>query len=320
MSDELAYDLSPFIRVYKDGQVDRLVENIVPPSFDLKTGVQSIDLIISSETGLSARLYIPKTAINTTQKLPLLVYFHGGGFCIETAFSTTFHNYLNSLVSLAKIMAVSVEHRRAPEHPIPAAYDDSWEALKWVDSHVEGKGSSEWLNSHADFDRVFFAGDSAGANISNNLAIRLGLSEETLRIKLRGIVLVHPYFCGKEPVGEEANKLEIKAYADGFWSLASPSSVGGSDDPLINPEKDPNLGRLGCGKVLICVAEKDFFKDRGLYYYELLKKTGWGGDVEIMEAKGEDHVFHLINSDCDEAVTMLNKIVSFINSSECFFH
>ncbi|XP_015874242.3 probable carboxylesterase 12 [Ziziphus jujuba] len=316
MSDELAHDLSPLIRVYKDGRVDRLIgTEIVPPSFDLKTGVQSTDLIISVETGLSTRLYIPKTAINTTQKLPLLIYFHGGGFCIETAFSPVYHNYLNSIVGVANIVAVSVDYRRAPEHRIPAAYEDSWEALKWVDSHIEGKGSSEWLNSHADFDRVFLAGDSAGANIANNVAIRIGLSEETLRIKVRGIVLVHPYFCGKEPIGEEANKLEIKAYVDDLWSLASPSSADGSDDPLINPEKDPSLGRLGCGKVLVCVAEKDFLKDRGLYYGELLKKTGWGGDVELMETKGEEHVFHLFNSDCDEAIAMLNRIVSFINSS-----
>lgn len=318
MNDEVAYDLSPLIRVYKDGRVDRLKgTETVPPSLDLKTGVQSADHVISGETGLSARLYIPIAALSTPRKLPLLLYFHGGGFCIETAFSPTYHSYLNSLAGLANIAVVSVDYRRTPEHPLPVAYDDSWEALRWVDSHVQGTGSSEWLNSHADFHRVFFAGDSAGANIANNTAIRAGLSEEgLLRIKLRGIVLVHPYFCGNEPIGEEANKLEAKAFTDGFWSLASPSSRGGLDDPLINPERDPNLGRLGCGKVLVCVAEKDFLKHRGLYYGEVLKKRGWGGDVEVMEAKGEDHVFHLFNSHCDEAVAMLNRVVSFINSSQ----
>ncbi|XP_060667571.1 probable carboxylesterase 12 [Ziziphus jujuba] len=313
MTNEIAHDLSPFLRLYKDGRVERLKgTDVVPPSLDPKTGVESKDVVISAETGLSVRLYIPKTAINAPKKLPLLVYFHGGGFCIETAASPTYHNYLNPLVGQANIVAVSVDYRRAPEHPVPVAYDYSWEALKWVSSHVQGQGSSEWLNSHADLENVFFSGDSAGANIANNMAIRVGLSEEKIGIKLRGIILVHPYFWGKELVGEEAHGPEVKAMIDNFWLLACPSSTGGSDDPFINPEKDPNLGRLGCERVLVCIAEKDIFKERGRHYVELVEKSGWGGTVELMEAKGEDHVFHLFNHNCENAIAMLNKIVSFI--------
>jgi acetyl esterase/lipase len=52
---------------------------------------------------------------------------------------------------------------------------------------------------------------------------------------------------------------------------------------------------LGCSKVLVAVAEKDLLRDRGLLYCEALKKCGWGGAVETMEAEGEGHVFHLFN-------------------------
>lgn len=315
MSDELVYDISPFLKVYKDGRVERFKgTDVVPSSLDSETGVQSTDLVISDETGLSVRLYIPKTAINeATQKLPLLVYFHGGGFCFETAYSPTYHNYLNSLVGRSNIVVVSVNYRLAPENPIPIAYEDSWAALKWVASHFEGEGTSDWLNSNANLERVFFAGDSAGANIANNMAIRVGISEEKLSIKLQGIVLLHPYFLGKQLIGEKAiNSPQIRDLLDALWLLANPSSTKGSDDPLINPAEDPNLGRLGCGRVLVCVAEKDFLKDRGLYYSELLRKSGWKGVVEVMEAKGEDHVFHLFNPTSDKAIAMLNKIFSFI--------
>jgi hypothetical protein len=53
-------------------------------------------------------------------------------------------------------------------------YDDSWTALKWVASHDNGDGPEEWLNSHADFSKVFFSGDRAGANISHHMAMRHG--------------------------------------------------------------------------------------------------------------------------------------------------
>ncbi|KAK9942158.1 hypothetical protein M0R45_007840 [Rubus argutus] len=176
MSDELAHDLSPLLKVYKDGRIDRLFgTSTVPASIDPQTGVQSKDVVISNEPLISARLYIPKSiTAESTQKLPLLVYFHGGGFCMESAFSPTYHNYLNDLVSEANVVAVSVDYRLAPEHPLPAAFDDSWAALKWVASHFGGTGPEEWLHRYADLDRVFLSGDSAGANLAHNMGLRIG--------------------------------------------------------------------------------------------------------------------------------------------------
>lgn len=101
-----------------------------------------------------------------------MVYFHGGGFCVHTAFSSTYNNYLNNLVSEANIIAVSVDYRRAPKNPVPCAHDDSWTAIKWVASHVDGDGPEDWLNHYADFQRVFFAGDSSGANIAHHMGVR----------------------------------------------------------------------------------------------------------------------------------------------------
>ncbi|KAL6211680.1 hypothetical protein ACLB2K_016903 [Fragaria x ananassa] len=113
MSDELAQDLSP-LKVYKDGRVERLLGTArVPASIHPETGVQSKDVVISTSPPISARLYIPKSSASSesSQKLPVLVYFHGDGFCIESSFSPTYHNYLNSFVSEANVVAVSVDYR-----------------------------------------------------------------------------------------------------------------------------------------------------------------------------------------------------------------
>ncbi|XVF01233.1 hypothetical protein REPUB_Repub04eG0070300 [Reevesia pubescens] len=310
-ASEVALDWAPFFRIYKDGHIERLLgTQIVPPGLDPKTNVESKDVAFSQETGQSVRLYIPKNA-SSTPKLPLLVYFHGGAFCIETAFSPTYHTYLNSLVAEANIIAVSVDYRRAPEHPIPAAYDDSWAALKWVASHCGGNGPEEWLNSYADFNKVYLSGDSAGANIAHHIAIKIG-GEKLDGVNLEGVVLTHPYFWGKEPVGDEIKDPVVRAKHEEVWRLVSPTTSG-SDDPWINPIDNQNLASLGCIRVLVCVAEKDILRHRGWYYYEKLKKSEWGGEVEMMEAQGEDHVFHLHKPSCESAVAKLEKVAAFMN-------
>lgn len=108
------------------------------------------------------------------------------------------------LVSETNVVDVSIDYRLAPEHSLPTAYDDAWGAPKWVASHSDGKGTEDWLNRHADFQRVFFAGDSAGANIAHQMGLRVG-SEGLNGVKLNGIVLVHPYFWGSEPIGVESS-------------------------------------------------------------------------------------------------------------------
>ncbi|KAJ4844765.1 hypothetical protein Tsubulata_003467 [Turnera subulata] len=308
---EVALDLSPFLVVYKDGRIERLIgTEIIPPSQDTNTNVQSKDASYSQEANLSCRLYLPNNT-NPGQKLPLLVYFHGGDFCVETAFSPTYHNYLNNLVKEANIIVVSVDYRRAPEHHIPIPYEDSWTALKWVVSHANGDGPEEWLNRHANFGKVFFAGDSAGANITHQMAMRYGL-DKLHGIVLAGIVLIHPYFWGEEPIGNEVNEPEDSAIMHAFWHFASPATSS-CDDPLINPVADPNFRSLRCKRVLVFVAGEDFLRDRGWYYYENLRMNGWGGTIEIVEAEGEEHVFHLKNPTCKNAVAMLKDIVSFLH-------
>lgn len=311
-STEISHNFSPMLIVYKDGRAHRLAGNeLVDPSLDPLTGVESKDVVISPETAVSARIYRPKPTAQS-HKLPLLVYIHGGGFCIESAFSPTYHRHLNSLVAEANVVAVSVEYRRAPEHPLPIAYEDTWAALKWVAAHSARTGSEEWLNGIADLDRVYFAGDSAGANIANQMAIRVR-TEGVSGLNLRGLILVHPYFWGGKLIGDE-EKLnpEDRSFIEKLWYLVCPT-ISGLDDPIVNPEFEPKLGLVAAERVTVYVAEKDALKDRGWFYSECLKKSGWGGAVDVVETKGQGHVFHLFNPTSNEAVDFVGKLAAFIN-------
>ncbi|XP_042501101.1 2-hydroxyisoflavanone dehydratase-like [Macadamia integrifolia] len=324
-NQEVAEEVLPFIRVYKNGRVERLKgSSFVPPSLnDPETGVSSKDIVISPESGISARLYLPK---DNKEKLPLYVYFHGGGFCVESAFSFLDHRYLNHLVSQSSIVAVSVEYRLAPEHPLPVAYDDCWAAFQWVAAHARGGGDDNttivaapetWLTTHADFDRVFVGGDSAGGNIAHNIALRAGKNDLPHGFKIYGALLVHPFFWGSQRIGSELaadpNRREIQ---ESLWKLVAPFSSG-IDDPMINPVAAgaPSLAEIGCSRVLVCVADGDVFRDRGKLYWEELKKSGWKGKAELFEIEGEGHAFHIYNPVCENAVVMIKRMASFLNSN-----
>jgi acetyl esterase/lipase len=285
-----------YFDVYKDGRVvlRHPITEKIPPSDDPLTGVRSKDVIISSEPPVSARIFLPNSA-DTTQKLPLLFYVHGGGFCKQSAFSRKYHDFLNTFVAEANAIAVSVEYGLFPTRPIPACYEDSWAGLQWVASHSNGKGPEPWLNDHADFQRVFVAGDSAGGNISHTLLVRVG-SIGLPGVKVVGAVLVHPYFGGTE--------------FDQMWLYMCPTNSG-LEDPRMSPNAE-DLAKLGCERVLVFVAEKDDLMDPGKRYYEELKKSGWAGSVEIVENSGEEHCFHLSNLKYEKAVDLIEKLVSFV--------
>ncbi|URE04284.1 Carboxylesterase family [Musa troglodytarum] len=262
--DEIIFELLPLIRIYKSGRVERYQDNeTVPASVDPATGVSSKDVVIAADTGVSARLYVPGLGSDSQRRIPVLVYYHGGAFCIGNPFMPIFHNYLNSLVARAHVVAVSINYRLAPEHPIPAAYDDSWKALRWVASHANGgPGPDRWLADHADFDRLFLAGDSAGANIAHHMAMRAGAEGLERGVGVHGVVLVHPYFLGSEPVESAAINQEMTAGLERFWELACPTAAAGVDDPMINPLADgaPSLAGMGRKRVLVCVAVEDVLR------------------------------------------------------------
>ena len=96
LENKTVYEFNPYIRVYKKGHVERLFgTDSVPPRIDSHSGVSSKDIQICPESGISARIFIPGT-IHSSKKVPLLIYFHGGGFLVEYPFSPTYHNFVAS--------------------------------------------------------------------------------------------------------------------------------------------------------------------------------------------------------------------------------
>ncbi|KAK9672006.1 hypothetical protein RND81_12G069600 [Saponaria officinalis] len=301
---QVTIEFPGLIKVFSDGSVERLFTSpaLPPSSQDPETGVASKDVTISTSTGLSVRLYLPKLTQNST-KLPILVYFHGGGFFTESAFSTITSRYVNNLASECHVIVVSVEYRLAPEHPLPIAYDDCWEALNWVVSLPD-----PWLSNRGDIGSLFIGGDSSGANIVHNIAMKAGSHTLDQNVKIVGAFLSQGFF-----LDENIKELEI-----GFqiWEFVYPNAPRGRDSPMINPMGDgaPSLARFGCSKVLVVVASNDLMKGSGVRYYKAVKESGFGGQVELFEIHGEGHGFHVFDPLCENAKLFLQRLASFMSN------
>ncbi|XP_021842221.2 probable carboxylesterase 12 [Spinacia oleracea] len=283
-----------FFNVLKDGRVHVLLPPVekVPPSFGSTVGVSIKDVEITSD--VSARILLPSST--TAQKLPVVFYIYGSGFCMRAAFSEDYTRFCSNIATEANAIVVSVEYGIFPARPIPACYDDSWAALQWLASHGNGSGPDPWINNHADLRRIFVGGDSAGGNISHTLLAKVGSTGLPGDANIEGMILVNPYF------GED----------DKMWMYMCPTNEGPTDRRMKPAVED--LGRIGCGRVLVFLAEFDALYCAGKMYTDELIKSGWKGTVEIVVNKGKDHCFHLADYTDLEAIAIRGRIASFINN------
>ncbi|KAJ0700206.1 putative 2-hydroxyisoflavanone dehydratase, Carboxylesterase [Helianthus annuus] len=304
---ELSYEIPHLIRVYKDETIERLmVSPYAPPSLDDPiTGISSKDVVISPD--FSARVYLPKLTSTSFKKLPLLVYMHGGGFVLGSAFTLLEHNYLTTMVSHINALVISVEYRLAPENLLPTAYEDCWTALQWVASHStsDGRHQEPCLVDYGDFDRLYIGGDGSGANIVHNLSLKAGKERLNNDVQILGGFLGCPFFLDFKTCDESL------AYK--FWMLSHPHAHGGIDNALINPFVDRRFeADFGCKRLLVVVAEKDSTREIGIKYFETVKESEWDGEVEILDIEGEGHCFYVLDSTSEKAKILMNHLACFI--------
>ncbi|KAA0064793.1 putative carboxylesterase 15 [Cucumis melo var. makuwa] len=301
----LVLDVSGWLRLYDDGSVDRtwtgppevkFVAESVPPHDEFIDGVAVRDLVIDQNSGLRVRIYLPEVKCGAeVKKLPVVVHFHGGGFCISEAdWFMYYHTYTN-LAKSAEAICVSVYLRRAPEHRLPAQIEDGFSALKWLQSVALGNEIEPWIVEKADFNRVFLIGDSSGGNLVHSVAARAG-ETDLAPLKLAGGIPIHPGFVrakrSKSEIENPQSPFLTLDMVDKFLNLALP--VGSSKDhPITCPmgSAAPPLENLNLPPFLLCIAEKDLVIDTEMEYYEAMKAAN--KEVEILMSKGMGHSFYL---------------------------
>ncbi|KAK4755264.1 hypothetical protein SAY87_009021 [Trapa incisa] len=292
------------------------------------------DCLFDKNYSLYLRLYKPapdvgvsvSTTTPETSKIPVVYYFHGGGFCLGSRSWPNSHICCTRLASGLGALVVAPDYRLAPEHRLPAAIDDALEAVKWLRDQAESLGGLEegknggcdgWLTNCVDFDRVFIVGDSSGGNMAHHLAVRLSneaAAEELMPVRVRGYILLAPFFGGvdrtrsEEGPSEALLNLEI---LDRFWRLAMPTGAD-RDHPLVNPfgPTSPSLERAALGPILAMVGGDELLKDRVHEYTRRLLSMGKA--VEYVELEGKQHGFFTNNPYSDIGGQMIELIKEFM--------
>uniref|UniRef100_A0A2P2N3D6 Putative carboxylesterase 15 n=1 Tax=Rhizophora mucronata TaxID=61149 RepID=A0A2P2N3D6_RHIMU len=304
------------LRVYSDGSIWRSSEPSFKVSVQDDGSVEWKDVVFDPTHNLLLRLYKPAAYSSSAGKLPIFVYIHGGGFCIGSCTWPNFHHYCLKLSLELQAVVVSPNYRLAPENRLPAAIDDCFTSVKWLQAQALFQEPDPWLTGVADFGKAFISGDSAGGNIAHNLAVRLRAgSPELAPVQVRGYVLLGPFFGGtvrtkSEAEGSKEAFLNLELI-DRYWRLSIP--VGDTTDhPLVNPfgPTSHKLELVDLDPILVVAAGCDLLKDRTLDYAERLKK--WGKKIEYVEFEGQQHGFFTVNPTSDAAKKLMPVIQSFI--------
>jgi acetyl esterase len=218
------------------------------------------DLRIPTADGeVGVRVYWPKKAA----RLPLLAYFHGGGWVVGGIES---HDAVcRDLARSADCVVMSVDYRLAPEHKFPAAPDDCLAAVRWAAAHAGELG--------IDPAKIAVAGDSAGGNLATVTALRI---RDEGGPALAGQLLVYPVTTHYMPA--TASMLQN---AEGYF-LTRDAMIFFIDQYLADAAQSahPHFAVLGAQDLsglppaYVLTAEYDPLRDEGEAYAGRLKAAG----------------------------------------------
>jgi acetyl esterase/lipase len=227
-------------------------------------------------TKIRLRVYRPTSVAAPT---PVLVWLHGGGYVMGRPEIDDV--CCAQHVRESGITVVSVDYRCAPGHPFPAGLEDSYSALKWVESHSQELG--------IDAKRIAIGGASAGGGLAASL---VQLAHDRQEIKPVFQLLVYPMLDDRTVIRTDVgdtSRLVWNQKSNRFgWESYLGKKCGAGDVPeYAVPARREDLS--GLPPAWIGVGTVDLFHDEDMAYAQGLK--GCGVECEICAVPGAFHGF-----------------------------
>ena len=233
--------------------------------------VEELSIPARDGVPLHARLYAPASET----PLPVLLYFHGGGFTVGSV--ATHEPLCRHLAHLAHCAVVSVDYRLAPKWKFPTAVQDAWDSLVWL------RGQSAALRLAGA--KIAIGGDSAGGTLAAVTAIAARDAGWPLALQL----LFYPGTAGHQDtpshkVFGQGFLLEEPhiAYFFGHYLRNTADRNDWRFAPLDGLDESGQVRELdGVAPVWMGLAECDPLTDEGVMYADRLRMAGVAVDLEI---------------------------------------
>ncbi|MCG8443449.1 MAG: alpha/beta hydrolase, partial [Caulobacterales bacterium] len=231
-------------------------------AIDVSEHVRVDEHVVVSPQGRAIPVIVTSPHRASRCSLPLVLYFHGGGFLIGSARALQPHAEL--LSHLCEAVVVNVDYRLAPEAKFPAAFEDAFAVYDWCAAN-----GSRW---GADPSRIAASGDSAGGCLSLNIAMR---QIERGSDPLTALLLYYPM----ADTSTEYDSFRLfgdgfgldQAFADTFVRLVYRTPED-EKHPYLRPVTWSGLG--GLPPTIIATAGFDIIRDQGVRLAQEMKKAG----------------------------------------------
>ena len=258
---------------FKDAVNSLLDKNNIPrPTADVTIS----EKMISGAGGaqLRAKIYTPN---NVSGPMPVIVYYHGGGWVIASA-----DVYEYSTLALAQetgAVVVSVDYRLAPENKFPTAHMDAYAAYKWVLNNMSA------INGNG---KIAVAGESAGGNMAVTVSMMARDSGIAKPLHILSVFPVADNNLYTYSYNAYANAKPLSRPGVMYFTKNYFNSDADGDSPLISLVDVANLSNLP--PVTIIGAEIDPLQTDGMELRDKLISVG-NPDVTYQLYKGVTHEF-----------------------------
>lgn len=254
---------------------------------------KDIEIKSSDIDGMNSEWLIPVGAPDNK----VILYIHGGGFISGSCLTHRVH--VSKIVKSSGLKALVFDYRLAPEHPYPAALEDSLSAYKWL--LKEGYKSTD----------IVIAGESAGGSLT--LAALIAIRDQGLPLP-KAAVSISP--CTDLTCSAESFKTNAKRDIAPInsWSIWTGYYVGENDPSL--PWLSPLKADLkGLPPILLCVGSAEIHLDDTRNFAVKAKQAGVETNFKIW--KGMVHSFPMLSPFFPEAKAAMVEICEYIREQLC---
>ncbi len=247
--------------------------------------VRCVSLPYTARDGADLELRLYRPATTQAEALPVLVYFHGGGYVVGSLESHD--GVCREFCARTPCAVLSVGYRVAPEHKFPTPLNDGADALLWLAQNAAHQG--------LDLARVAFGGDSVGATLATVLALQSAREPASLAVTPCLQLLCYPVTdastcSASTQLFGEGYLLESETL-EWFYRHYANDATDRLDwrfSPLLAVDYQ------GMAPAVIALAGHDPLFDEGLAYARRLQEQGVA--VELIEYTGLIHDFLRLQS------------------------